>query len=339
MHGTSSELTRLVNHVNNVVLVLSIAFELFLSQLSIHTERMCILLLLLALFSSLLAHRNCCLYLACGLVMSEASTLRVEPARDQRSRAVEEVRWMRWAQHQKEQVRIGKPWFGERSFLFCQAFYPSKNPRAQKKCKKTWYMLPTCWWRHTHTHTHTKCVVAKSLESFSVLPQFLQNCLFAQGRKPSFDSYHCDIYDWWTFRRKNLQLQSFCCPFQQCLGSWSSLLKRCSPLSLLLGPCCLLLFQWPRTLPSLTACYFRVRFRYLCLYVLENDAVFIMKGSGGNLARTKLYVFGGFSRCLHQCSYIMKLNMCESWSKLQYTIHEHTPHPKRSPPTHTPPVV
>lgn len=31
-------------------------------------------------------------YLACGLVMSEASTLRVEPATGQRSRAVEEVR-------------------------------------------------------------------------------------------------------------------------------------------------------------------------------------------------------------------------------------------------------
>lgn len=30
---------------------------------------------------------------------------------------------------------------------------------------------------------------------FLVLPQFLQNCLFAQGRKPCFDSYHCDIYD------------------------------------------------------------------------------------------------------------------------------------------------
>lgn len=82
---------------------------------------------------------------------------------------------------------------------------------------------------------------------FLVLPQFLQNCLFAQGRKPCFDSYHCDIYDWYMidepFEEKIFGSQSFCFPFQQCLGSWSSLLKRWSPLSLLLGPCCLLLFQ------------------------------------------------------------------------------------------------
>ena len=156
MHGTSSELTRLVNHVNNVVLVLSIAFELiFVTTFYTYGTYVYPSAVISIVFVT--AHRNCCLYLACGLVMSEASTLRVEPARDQRSRAVEEVRWMRWAQHQKEQVRIGKPWFGERSFLFCQAFYPSKNPRAQKKCRKTWYMLPTCWWRHTHTHTHKMC--------------------------------------------------------------------------------------------------------------------------------------------------------------------------------------
>lgn len=193
---------------------------------------------------------------------------------------------------------------------------------------------------HTHTHKTAHSQIIGVIFCPATISAKLSLCTGSKTLFWQLSLWHLWlIYDWWTFRRKNLRLQSLCFFFQQCLGSWSSLLKRCSPLSLLLGPCCLLLFQWPRTLPSLTACYFRVRFRYLCLYVLENDAVFIMKGSGGNLARTKLYVFGGFSRCLHQCSYIMKLNMCESWSKLQYTIHEHTPHPKRSPPTHTPPVV
>lgn len=197
----------------------------------------------------------------------------------------------------------------------------------------------------SHPHTHKMCssqIIGVIMSHFLSCHNFCKIVSLHRVENPLLTVITVtSMIDIWLMNlsKKKSSAPEFVLSFQQCLGSWSGLLKRCSPLSLLLGPYCLLLFQWPRNLPSLTACYFRVRFRYLCLYVLENDVVFIMKGSGGNLARTKLYVFGGFSRCLHQCSYIMKLNMCESWRRLQYTIHEHTPHPKRSPPTHTPPVV
>ena len=219
MHGTSSELTRLVNHVNNVVLVLSIVFELFLSQLSIHYGTHMYPSAVISIVFVTACSQKLLSYLACGLVMSEASTLRVEPATGQRSRAVEEVRWMRWAQHQKEQVQIGKPWFGERSFLFCQDFTHPRTQEPKKSVKKH----DTCCRPVdgvTPTHTHTKCVVAKSLESFWVIfcPATISAKLsLCTGSKTLFwqlSLWHLWlIYDWWTFRRKNLRLQSLCFPF------------------------------------------------------------------------------------------------------------------------------
>ena len=195
----------------------------------------------------------------------------------------------------------------------------------------------------THTHTHKMCssqIIGVIMSHFLSCHNFCKIVSLHRVENPLLTVITVtSMIDIWLMNlsKKKSSAPEFVLSFQQCLGSWSGLLKRCSPLSLLLGPYCLLLFQWPRTLPSLTACYFRVRFRYLCLYVLENDVVFIMKGSEGNLARTKLYVFGGFSRCLHQCSYIMKLNMCESWRRLQYTIHETHPSPQKVT-THTHPT-
>ena len=236
-------------------------------------------------------------------------------------------------------------WGAQLSLL--PGFLPIQEPKSPKNTVKKHGTCcrPVDGVTPTHTHTHKMCssqIIGVIMSHFLSCHNFCKIVSLHRVENPLLTVITVtSMIDIWLMNlsKKKSSAPEFVLSFQQCLGSWSGLLKRCSPLSLLLGPYCLLLFQWPRTLPSLTACYFRVRFRYLCLYVLENDVVFIMKGSGGNLARTKLYVFGGFSRCLHQCSYIMKLNMCESWRRLQYTIHEHTPHPKRSPPTHTPPVV